>query len=171
MQTISGSALYNPYTSVLGATLDNCLNSSEFTSLFDQFRIDWVRAKFYLKIDPSAQTAATASFPRLYWYRDYDDQTVGDATFLQDVRENQKGKIAVMNPNRPVTVFFRPNVLSEIYRTGATTGTAPKFGQWISTTHANLIHFGIKYGIDDLTNTNYRVNLEITYGLSMRQSK
>lgn len=171
MQTITGSALYAPYTSVLGATLDNCINHTEFTSLFDQYRIDWVRAKFYLKIDPSAQTAATASFPRMYWYRDYDDNTVGDGTFLQDVRENQKGKVAVMNPNRPVTITFKPNVLAETFRTGSTTCYSPKFGQWISSAAPNCIHFGIKYGIDDLTNTNYRVNLEITYGLSMRQSK
>lgn len=168
MQTISGNAAFAPFQSVLGATLDACLNHTEFTNLYDQFRIDWVKAQFYLRIDPSAQVAASASYPRIYWFRDYDDQGLAS---LNDVRENSKGKRAILHPNRPVTIWFKPNVLSEIYRTAVTTGYSPKFSQWIDCSVPNLVHYGIKYAIDDLTNTNYRVDLEIQYGLSMRQSR
>lgn len=168
MQTIVGNAVYAPYQSVLGATLDNTLNHTEFTSLYDQFRIDWVKAQFFLRIDPSAQTAAGASYPRMYWFRDYDDQALAS---LNDVRENSKGKRAILHPNRPVTIWFKPNVLSEIYRTAVTTGYSPKFNQWIDASVPNLVHYGIKYCIDDLTNTNYKVDLEVTYGLSMRNSR
>lgn len=168
LQTITGNVAYAPYQSVLGATLDNALNYTEFTNLYDQFRINWVKAQFYLRIDPSAQTAANASFPRLYWFRDYDDQGLAS---LNDVRENARGKRAILHPNRPVTITFKPNVLSEIYRTAVTTGYSPKFSQWIDVAVPNLVHYGIKYCIDDLTNTNYKVDLEITYGLSMKNSR
>lgn len=168
MLTVTGNVVHAPYQNVLGATLDNVLNSGEFTSLYDQFRIDWVKIQFFLKIDPSAQTAATASYPRLYWFRDYDDQTLPS---LNDIRENSRGKRAIMHPNRPVTIFFKPNVLSEIYRTAISTGYSPKFGQWIDASTPNLVHYGIKYAIDDLTNVNYKVDIEVTYGLSMRQSR
>jgi len=168
VNTITGNAAFAPYQSVLGATLDNALNHTEFTNLFDQFRIDWVKAQFYLRIDPSAQTAAGASYPKIFWYRDMDDQAL---VSLNDIRENSKGKRAILHPNRPVTIWFKPNVLSEIYRTAVSTGYSPKFNQWIDASVPNLVHYGIKYCIDDLTNTNYKVDLEITYGLSMRQSR
>lgn len=168
VNTITGSAGYLPYQSVLGATLDNVINHTEFTNLYDQFRINWVKAQFYLRIDPGAQSAAAASYPRLYWFRDYDDQSL---VTVNDIRENSKGKRAILHPNRPVTIMFKPNVLSEIYRTAISTGYSPKFSQWIDCSVPNLVHYGIKYCIDDLTNTNYKVDLEITYGLSMRQSR
>lgn len=168
MQTITGNVAFAPYQSVLGATLDNVLNHTEFTNLYDQFRIDWVKAQFYLRIDPGAQVAAGASYPRLYWVRDKDDQALAS---LNDIRENSLGKRAILHPNRAVTIWFKPNVLSEIYRTAVSTGYSPKFSQWIDCTTPNLVHYGIKYCIDDLTNTNYKVDLEIQYGVSMRQSR
>lgn len=171
MLTILGNAAHAPYTNVLGADLTTCLNHTEFTNLYDLFRIDMVKVQFYLKIDPSAQTAATASFPRLYWYRDTNDQGISPGTFLNEVRENSKGKRAVMNPNKPVTIMYRPNTLSETYRTSISTGYSPKFGQWIGTDTPNMTHYGIKYAIDDLTNTNYKVEIELTYHLSMKQSR
>lgn len=155
-----GNATYTPWLQGLSFSLGQMPNVSDFTTLFDRYMITHIRARYYLKIDPSAQTAAAASYPRFYYVKDYDDDT--NPTSLDQLREHSKCRTVVMNPNRPVEINFKPAVLSEVYRGIATTSYSPKWKQWIDMAHTDVKHYGIKYGIDDLSNTNYKVTTEFT---------
>lgn len=164
---IVGNAAYIPYTNATGVTFNQLINSTEFTSLYDQYRINYVVDKYWLKIDPSAQAAASASFPKMYICRDLDDGAV--PANLNELRERNNCVVKVMNPNRPVVYKFKPNVLDSIYRTGITDGSStPKWKVWIDCSLPDLSHYGYKYAIDDLTNTNYRVTIERTIYFSCK---
>lgn len=169
---IPGNALYAPLTGVWSGgliALNAVVNSSDFANLYDQYRINYVVLKFWLKVDPSAQTAANASYPRLYWYRDLDDANA--PTNLNEIRENGKSRVTVLLPNRPVTIKFKPNTLQLIYQSAIANQFKPVWGQWLDMTTTSTPHYGIKYAVDDLTNTNYRLDIEATYYFQCRQPR
>lgn len=170
--TITGNVAYSPYLNAYSGQQINLAavqGTSDFQNLYDQYRINYIVIKFWLRIDPSAQTAASASFPKLYWYRDYDDESTPAS--LNEIRENGRCKIAVMNPNRPVTIKFRPNSLNTVYAGVATSTYKPVWRQWLDVAVPSARHYGIKYGIDDLTNTNYKVDIEAMLYLECRNSR
>lgn len=164
-----GSAVYAPLVQSFTCTLGNLTSATDFTNLYDQYRINFVSVKFWLKIDPGAQTAAAASYPKFYWYRDYDDD--GFPSNLNEMRENSKCKVIVMNPNRPITVAYKPNVLQTVYASTTTNTYKPAFNQWTDMANTSTKHYGFKWAIDDLTNTNYKVDLETTVYFQCRQPR
>lgn len=166
---ITGAAAYNPYLSSSTAWLGQLVNFSEFTQLYDQYRINYVVYKYYLKIDPSAQTAATASYPKLYWYRDLDDSNAPAS--LSEMRENARTRVAVMNPNRPVVIKYRPNTLAVLYTSAVASQYKPVYKQWMDVAQTGTPHYGHKIAIDDLTNVNYKVETEITYYFQCRNPR
>lgn len=169
---IVGNAVHAPYLGGITASqiqLGNVVNSSDFANLYDQYRINYVVVKFWLKIDPSAQTAAGASYPKLYWYRDTDSS--GTPGSLNEVRENAKSRVAVMLPNRPVTIAFKPNTLQLIYQSALASQYKPVWGQWLDMSTTSTPHYGVLYAIDDLTNTNYKVDIETTFYFQCKQPR
>lgn len=167
---IIGSNVNAPFTGVFQlAGIMNVINSSNFTDLFDQYRIDKLILKFYLKVDPGAQTAATATIPRLYCYRDRDDSSI--PANLNEMKENQYCKERVMSLYRPVTLVCRPNALQLLYQSAALNQYKPAFGQWMDMNTTSTPHYAYKIAIDDLTNTNYFVDVEATLHFSCRQSR
>lgn len=166
---IIGNVAYAPYIGVNTAVFSNIINSSEFANLFDQYRLDKVVAKFWLRVDPSSQTAATATYPKLWWYRDLDDST--SPSSLNEMRENQRTKVKVMTQYKPIVITFKPNVLQLVYQSGVANTYSPKFGQWLDMSLTSTPHYGFKYAIQDLTNTNYRVDVEQQYFFSCRNTR
>lgn len=154
----TGNVLHTPLLQGWSWNLGQLANVSEFSNLFDHYCITCIVVKFYLKIDPSSQTAATASYPKLYYCRDYDDSTAPGT--LNELREHQHTQVRVMNPNRPVTIKLRPSTLAQTYRGVGTVSYTPQWKQWIDMAQTDVPHYGLKWGIDDLTNTNYRVDTE-----------
>lgn len=155
-----GNVSYAPFVQPVTFALNQLPNVTEFSNLFDQYRINFLVYKFYLRIDPSAQTAATASFPKMYWYRDYDDSAA--PSNLNEIRESGRSRVAVLRPDRPVTVKFKPNTLINVWNTGLTSATqSPVWDAWVDVANVNTTHYGFKMAIDDFTNTNYRLDLEV----------
>lgn len=53
----AGNVAYTPFTAAWSSNLiqlANVVNSTDFANLYDQYRINFVVLKFWLKIDPSA---------------------------------------------------------------------------------------------------------------------
>lgn len=156
--TIVGNAAYNPYLQCTTIQLGQLPGVTDFTNLFDRYMITYVKVRYHLKIDPSAQVASAASFPKLYYLRDYDDSNAPAS--LDEMRQHSKVTYRVMNPNKPITFGFRPATLAEVYRSPLTTSYSPKWNQWIDMADTTVPHFGWKIGVDDFTNTNYRCEVE-----------
>lgn len=165
---LQGNIAYAPYQNVTAISFSQIANSSEFSALYDQYKLNLVKVQFWLRVDPSAQTAAAAVAPKLYWFRDMDDNVPASMT---EMRERAKCKIAVLRTDRPVTVWIKPNVLAEVYRGVGTTTYSPKFGQWLDMTNTDVAHYGVKWNIDNLTNTNYYVDIESTYYFQCKNTR
>lgn len=166
---IAGNAVNAPWLGSYTVALSDVVNSSDFTNLYDQYRLDKLIIKFYLKFDPSSQSATTSNIPRLYWYRDLDDLT--SPASLNEIRENGKCKTVPLTLYKPVTIVMKPNVLRVIYQSAVSSQYTPSFNQWLDMSTPTNQHYGLKFAIDDLTNTNYRVEVEGTLHFSCRQSR
>lgn len=167
--TIVGSAAYNPYTGAIVPTFNLLPTPADFTTLFDRYMITYVKVKFHLKVDPGAQAAASAVYPKLWYCRDYTDGTT--PANLNELRERSGTQYRVMSPNKPVVVGFKPAVLSETYRGPVSTGYGSKWFQWIDSSYTDVPHYGLKYCIDPLINTNYSVDVEVKMWFKCKDTK
>lgn len=167
--TIQGNAAWIPYLGGGTWSLSQLPGVTDFTTLFDQYAITKIVSKWYLKIDPSAQAAGTASFPRIYIANDRDTGT--GATSLDEIRQYGGCKVKVMNPNYPVTHSIRPNTLRLQYLTGVSNTFTPDYGAWVDMTNTNCPYYGLIWAIDDLTNTNYRVTQEFIFYFKCKNTR
>lgn len=165
---LAGNAVHAPYQGALTTTLNQVANSSEFTNLYDQYMITYVKYYFFLEVDPSAQSAATAIFPKLYTCRDQDDSTI---LSQNEMRERGNLKIYVLNPNRPTVIGYKPNLLTTQFFNGVTAGYTPVWSQWLDAQNGAVPHYGMKVNVDNFTNTNYRLRIEAKVWLAMRNSR
>lgn len=165
---ISGNAAHLPYQDPNGHFQFTSLpNYTEFSNLFDQYKVTFLSVSYFLEQDPSAQTAATSFYPKVYWVRNYDQVTT-PLLSLNQMREHTRMRMRILTPTRPVTIKYKPNILSESYRTGSSTGFTPRYNQWIDMEATNQIHLGRSVCIDDLTNTNYKVRVLVKVWFACR---
>lgn len=133
--------------------LSNVQNYTEFTNLFDQYKITKVEVLlklhtntfFQLATDGTTAINAPVAFPTIYMYNDHDD---ADTPTLVDMRQRQKVVRRVLRPNSVVKWSVRPSILNQLYRTALTTGYAPKFNQFIDCSATDVPHYGWKYYLD-----------------------
>lgn len=148
--------------------LTDVQNAAEFGALYDRYMITHVQMKFYLRVDPSAQGAATAIWPRMWYTTDYDD-TAPDT--IAEIRERPHYKEHVLNPARPLVVNIKPAINALTYRTALASGYAPKWKQWIDMAQLDVPHYGFKYAVDDFSNTNYILATEVRYWFTCKDVK
>lgn len=165
---LTGSVAYTPYQNSFSTTLAQVANSSELTALYDQYMITYVKYMFYLEVDPSAQAAASAIYPKLYTVRDQDDSVVLSQT---EMRERANLQIRVLNPNRPVVIGYKPNLLTQQWYNGVTNGFTPAWSQWLDVSNANVPHYGLKFNVDNFTNTNYRLRVETRVWIACKNTR
>lgn len=163
--TISGNVAYAPYQAANVYQLDHLPNVSDFANLFDHYRINKIVMRFWLRIDPSASSAATASYPKLYSVIDNDDNTLLSQS---QMREHPNCKIQVLQPNRPVVRAFCPSTLSLSYLSAVASTYTPKWKQWVDMANTGVPHYCLKWNIDDFTNTNYKLDVETCYYFSVK---
>lgn len=145
--------------------LASCINFGEFTALFDQYRINAIQLHFHYRYDPGASGTFnnTASYPRLYTVKDYDD--VVTPLSITELREYDKCKLTILNPNRPFKLMLRPAIRSTVG-----SNHTPKWKQWLDCDLSSTSHYGIKWGVDNLP-TNAILEVEIKYFLSFKDVK
>lgn len=120
---------------------------TDFTTLFDRYRITYIKLYCYLKVTPDANTTpATASYPRIYWANDFDDST--DPANLDELFQYTKLKSAMLSPHRPVVIKLRPAVLYQVFN-NLTNAQTPKWRQWVDMATTGVPHYGVKLGIEN----------------------
>lgn len=163
--------------SALVFTFGDMINYSDFTSLYDRYRIDYVVVRAQLRNNPSAISVLGTSggnatganyYPKLWYCPDYDD---GEQETLDALKQRSKTKCAVLQPNKVIKFVVKPAILNQTYRTSVTTGYAPKWGQWIDMAQTNVPHYGLKYVIDALgldPANDFTVQFEFMYHITCK---
>lgn len=129
---------------------------TEFTALYDRYRITCVQLQITLINNPNATWPlnggpagadhnGTNWYPKFWYCRDYDDDT---PITLADMRERSNVKNFILRPNKEYKINVRPAILNQTYRTLTTTGYSPHWKQWIDMVDTNVPHYGLKWVVD-----------------------
>lgn len=120
-------------------------NSSEFTALFDEYKISKVKVKFMYTSSAGIQSAgnATGYLPYVYTIVDSDDSNA--LSTRNDYEQCEDMKVSRIHNIR--SRYFTPGVSLAAYG-GAFTSYANKKNQWLDCGSPNVQHYGLKMFID-----------------------
>lgn len=123
-------------------------NYTEFTNLFDLFRIKKVVFKMYLNSNSSTVTTPAVSLPVIYSAVTSDDANLVSQTSIQQYETCKSHQFG----DKELTWVFKPKPSLLAYN-GLTSGYSPTNG-WLDTNYSDVPHFGIKFVLDPIFNTS-----------------
>lgn len=165
---IIGNGVTNNQFIGLNFTLSSVINAGEFSALFDQYKITGISLKFYLTRNTANASLVNGALPRLYIVTDYDTSTT--PVSFDELREYSNCKVWNFT-SRPYSYFFRPKILNEVYRTAVSTGTSPIRPPWVSTSHLDLQHFGVRLGLENILDPDIAIVVEPTFYFGCKNVK
>lgn len=133
----------------------NMPNYTEFTSLFDQYKIlsytIELRPRFNGR-DAAYGAGTVADIPTIYYIYDKDDATA----FTTPDQIMQCQKVYSRRLDKPVYITVKyPTIADEIYSSALVTGYAPRKAPFIDCTYDQVAHYGIKFMIQGLPSRAY----------------
>lgn len=143
--------------------------NAEFTSLFDQYRLDWIEYIFVLKSNPGAGGHIA---PIIYFAEDHDDDSPPTLTAML---EKQSTQVVNFSADRTMIKFkVVPNITREVYR-GVTPGyERAKPGVWLDCNTPDVPHYGVKYYIGNYNSTYYPntvIDVILRYHVSFKETQ
>jgi len=153
----------NPWFPTGTSTLQMQLNSvpgyTDFTNLFNYYRISFIKYQFRLTLAPEAQTATNALYPQIYLQNYFTDQI--NWTTLAQADEVTKKRVVTLKPGRYVKHTIRPCTanLQSLYPldasnpTGVANYSTPVWKRWLPTTQAGIDSYGTRILVKDMPTT------------------
>lgn len=145
LTSIQCAVASNVSIDTLGAmqfTLSQLPGVSEFTTLFDMYKINGIKLSFV-----PAQTGADTNDPSKFMYMpdfwtviDYDDANTPTKNDML-----QCTGLRMTRGNRTHSRYIKPAVSAEVYRSLTNSSYAPKWRQWLDMADTGVPHYGIKY--------------------------
>jgi len=165
------------YNKAESFTFNSIKAYSEFSALYDRYRITSVQMQVTLINNPDstwalndpltagAKAQVSNWFPKFWYVKDYDD---ANSITLSEIRERSKVKCMVLRPNKLYKINIRPAILNQTYATIATTGYSPHWKQWIDMKDVDVPHYGLKWvldmqGLDPNNDVPYKLRIEYKY--------
>lgn len=148
--------------------LSDLINASEFTVLYDQFRI--LKATLYFQWNAAAldttqiQTSVLMNPPVIMYHRDYDDATV---LTHSEFHERSATKYKRMRAGGITALTVTPAVLAQNFEGATATAYSPKWRQWLDCADSATPHYGMKVGFKYPASTVYG-NLAVWYKLTVQ---
>lgn len=158
-------------------TLSDLPDYTEYTKLFDQFRINMVKIYFIPNGNVNQIDPVIATQPSDYWNCIYTAIDTNDTTAPNNDNVLRQYSTFKFSPNLKIHKrIVYPKPLIELYKSAVTTGYSnlPNSQKmWVSTNDSTIPYYGIKGGFDNPTATNgylyYKV--QMVYYMSFRNSK
>ena len=156
-------------------TFDSIKGYTEFSAMYDRYKITSVQLQITLINNPNAVVPSvtlpvttqnvTNWYPKLWYVKDYDDESTAT---IDALKERANVKCLILRPNKIYKIRVRPAILAQTYRTVATTGYSPKWRQWIDMADPDVPHYGIKYdldcqGLDPADSQPFKIRVEYKY--------
>jgi len=134
-------------------TLTDISNSSEFSALYDQYKICGVKVSIKMISCPDATYTAGGTalnqysnfYPTLWYVRDYDDTAL---VTTGDIRQYKSVKHVTLRPNKELSIFVKPRVLKQVFNSTTGAGYEIALPKFIDMANNALPHFGLKMVFD-----------------------
>lgn len=127
-------------------------NSSEFTALYDCYRIDKVEITFVFDL---GSAATTSYYPRIVFAPDFNDSTP-PTTETDVLQYSQARSYQFSDANRELTISIVPRVAKTVYRTAVTSAYGwDSTRTWLDTAYPDIPHFGLKFFVNNYNSTSF----------------
>ncbi len=124
-------------------SLSSVPDASDFTALFDQYRISSVRVTFRPITTFNNFLAGNSALPpQLYTAIDYNDGTL---VSIADLQQYQSCKVTRFDQNQVRT--FSPMIQLAANASGSAVLSVADSSRWIDTAQTSVFYYGLKYGI------------------------
>ncbi len=128
--------------------VDNIPNTTEFSNLFDQFRIKSVSLSVDTPAFFSNSGTSPAALPQIWYAADYDDTAMASLTDLMQYPQVRKHNFYT-DGYKPLIFKFSPKPLRDVAGAGVTTVYGPMpVSPWLRTSNMTVPHYGIKLALD-----------------------
>lgn len=149
-------------------TLASLRNYTDFTNLFDQYKINKVDLYFKLIQNPEAPTTTNTVatyYPTLWFVRDYDDSSTMTVANMQ---EKQGVKRIVMKPDAIQKISVYPKFQRMAYQTLTSTGYSPGTG-FLDCVDSGVPHYALKTTFQvPASGATWEVEVQAKYHVSFR---
>lgn len=142
-------------------------NSTSYTGLFDQYRINKIELKFIQSYGNSPTVPGSVSQPVIYIVTDFDDAAAPAS--INAIIERNNHRILSLSGSQSVQKHtLVPRVSSfDINTAAGSVASSVKARPWLNCSFPTVAHNGVKYAIDNLL-TNAQVSVYITYYFECR---
>lgn len=143
------------YGLVLQGVLGNILNHTDFTRLFDRYRIKGISVKI-IPMSTVARTNSVDSIGELTYRVDYDD--IAMPATQNDLLESELAHSVRLT--KPISIFYKPRAKSVVIdelgnQVAVALGTNK---QWLDCQNPFIPHFGLKMFFNDINRGSATVN-------------
>lgn len=145
LANIDASHLANVYGAIT-FKLTDLPNYTEFTNLFDRYRINAVKLTIVPLVTSNDVNPATTLFtlPNVHTAIDYNDNSnPGSMNELM-----QYSNYRCTRANKVHSRYFKPSVLQSNYETAVATAYTPAWKRWLTCDDPVTPHYCLKYGLD-----------------------
>lgn len=143
-------------------SLAQLTNPTEFTSLFDSFKISGIKLVFMPRISESNGPAGSQGFGTFIYSPDYDDGTVPSSSI--ELLERQSHRVKQIGSTRPFKIFLKPSAgVTLVGGFGQTKG-------WSDTANNGILYYGLKYAWTNVVVSSI-MDLYVTYYLKFKGVK
>jgi len=133
--------------------LNDIPNASEFTVLYDQYKLCGAKLSIKMISCPEAtyQAGSTSAnqyvnfYPTLWYTRDYDDNGL---LGLNEIRQYKSAKHVVLRPNKELSIYTKPRLLRQLFASTTGAGYEIALPKYIDLANLSLPHYGFKAVID-----------------------
>lgn len=162
----NGSSSDDYVSTALTYSLDKVINFSDFTNLFDLYKVHKVELFISLQ-NPNPENTQNSNligqtfYPKLWYFNDDDDQ---GAPTLAQFRERQGVRYRILMPNRIIKIVCYPKIQTMTYRTLTSTGYQAMRPNFIDANiDFNVPHYGTKLCLDmnGQSSTGYNTNVKV----------
>jgi len=148
----------NPVAGALTFNLGQLPDSTEFTDLFNEYKINLIKIKIMPQFNSvNALTTDQISIGRIYSCVDPRDATAPGS--LDDVLQYQNMKHSPIW--RGHTRLIKPSVPMIADTPASTLGTFPRYSPWIVTNNATVPHYALKFWVDECPNLEANTDLKV----------
>lgn len=153
--------------------LSDLPNYTEFTNLFDRYRILGVKVLFiphWSNVDANPVSTMPLVNPDFYTVTDYTED--GVPTSLNELYEDTSFRVT--RGGKIHKRYLKPAVLSQEFESTIATAYSPKWKQWITTDDPATPHYCLKWGADQLavgTTQNFYIRVMMTYYIQCKDVK
>lgn len=165
--TIASNASVYTSTGSIAFALSQCPAPTDFTNLFDQYRI----VKTQINFVPNYSGNTAGGIPGLYniFYMAVDHTDVTSPTQASDVLQYDAHRL--VQPYKPFSITFKPAPSSSFFNSTTTTGYGPRQGAWLDSSSPAVPHYGLKWVWDCNSATATNILPYVSLWLEFREAR